>query len=264
MRQILRQSFDPGERPAGAPEAAMVLARMGTIARPALPALRERLARGPEGTQADLEAWRAAREAVTVLTGSTQESMDLLLQWVRRALAKNISGAVGRELLTDLIRIDPRAATFGPLFQDALHHPELATTAAEALYSAGPAGLPALASALGHPLPSIRATAARTLARMGGKAGGAVPALVGALHDPDPDVRQAVHDALASIHSYLYVTRHLGRSQEEALLESILEELGDEAPCLIYADWLEEYGNAPGQACAQIVRERLMRRREEG
>ena len=106
--------------------------------------------------------------------------------------------------------------------------------------------------------------AAGTLARMGSKAGAAVPALVGALNDTDKDVRQAVRDALASIHNYLFVTRHLGRSQEEAFLESILETLGDEAPCLIYADWLEEYGNAASQACAQIVRERLMRRRGEG
>ena len=123
--------------------------------------------------------------------------------------------------------------------------------------------MPALASALAHDLPKVRATAARTLARMGSKAGAAVPALVGALNDPDTEVRQAVRDALASIHSYLFVTCHLGRSEEEAFLESILETLGDEAPCLVYADWLEEYGNAAAQACAQIVRERLLRKNHE-
>ncbi len=236
---------------------------MGKTAGAALPALRERLARGPGNGGADLIAWRAARAALDAITGSTEESTALLAGWVRRALALEVPGQVGRQLLRDLAQIDPSGAEILSLYTDALRNPDLAATAAAALYGAGEAGLPALASALGHDLPAVRTTAARTLARMGSKAGAAVPALVGALNDPDKDVRQAVHDALASIHSYLFVTRHLGRSQEEAFLESILETLGDEAPSLIYADWLEEYGNAAGQACAQIVRERLLRRRDE-
>jgi uncharacterized protein (TIGR02996 family) len=250
------------EQAAGAPEAALALAGMGTHARAALPALRERLARGPGRTGADLASWRAARQAVEAITGSTEESTAILAGWVRRALTLEVPGEVGRALLLDLARVDPTGVEVGPLFTDALRNPDLAVTAAWALYGAGPAALPALASALAHEQPAVRVMAARTLARMGSKAGAAVPALVGALNDPDKDVRQAVRDALASIHSYLFVTRHLGRSQEEAFLESILETLGDEAPCLIYADWLEEYGNAAAQACAQIVRERLLRGRD--
>jgi uncharacterized protein (TIGR02996 family) len=265
---VMRGGFHQDEGPptgdyAGAPEAGRCLARMGTFARQALPALRERLARGPGRTWADLDAWRAAREAVDAITGSREEGTAILIGWVRRALALEIPGEVGRQLLEDLGRIDPTGVEMGPLFMDALRNPQLAATAAAALYGAGQAGLPALASALGHEHPTVRATASWTLARMGSKAGAAVPALVGALNDPDKDVRQAVQDALASIHSYLFVTRHLGRSEEEAFLESILETLGDEAPCLIYADWLEDHGSAAAQACAQIVRERLLRRRNE-
>jgi uncharacterized protein (TIGR02996 family) len=263
MRTTIEPRLPRTERAAGAPEAARVLAGMGSYAQPALPALRERLARGPGRNGTDLAAWQAAREAVEFVTGSTDEGNALLVNWIRRALAQEVPGEVGRQLLLDLAQLDRAGVEVWSLFTDALRNPDLAATAAAALYGAGPAGLPALASALAHDLPNVRATAARTLARMGGKAGAAVPALVGALNDPDKEVRQAVRDALASIHSYLFVTRHLGRSEEEAFLESILEVLGDEAPCLIYADWLEEYGNAAAQACAQIVRERLLRKNHE-
>jgi uncharacterized protein (TIGR02996 family) len=264
MRTTIEPRLPRTARAAGAPEAARVLAGMGSYAQPALPALRERLARGPGRNGADLAAWQAAREAVELITGSTDEGNALMVNWIRRALAQEVPGEVGRQLLLDLAQLDRAGVEIWSLFTDALRNPELAATAAAALYGAGPAGLPALASALAHDLPNVRATAARTLARMGSKAGAAVPALVGALNDPDKDVRQAVHDALASIHSYLFVTRHLGRSEEEAFLESILETLGDEAPCLIYADWLEEYGNAAAQACARIVRERLLRKKQDG
>jgi uncharacterized protein (TIGR02996 family) len=264
MRTTIEPRLPRVERAAGAPEAARVLAGMGTIAGRALPALRERLARGPGRDGTDLAAWQAARAAVETITGSSEECTALLVGWVRRALAQEIPGEVGRQLLLDLARVDRVGVEVWSLFADALRNPDLAVTAAAALYGAGPAGLPALATALAHSQPNVRATAARTLARMGSKAGAAVPALVGALNDPDKEVRQAVRDALASIHGYLFVTRHLGRTEEEAFLESILETLGEEAPCLIYADWLEEYGNSAAQACAGIVRERLLRKKEEG
>jgi uncharacterized protein (TIGR02996 family) len=260
MRTSMLERQPPLDRVVPASVAARVLAGMGKAARPALPALRERLARGPGRDDADLAAWRSACEALEYITGSREESKGVLRTWVRRALSLEIPGEAGRQLLLDLARVDPAGSEVVGLFSEAIRNPDLALTAAAALYGAGPAGLPALASALLHERANVREMAARTLARMGSKAGAAVPALVGALNDPDKDVRKAVNDALASIHSYLLATRHLGRSQEEAFLESILETLGDEAPCLIYADWLEEYGNAAAQACAQVVRERLMRK----
>jgi uncharacterized protein (TIGR02996 family) len=263
MRTTLEERRPRFERTVPASVAATVLAGMGKAARSALPALRERLTRGPGKDDAGLAAWRSACEALECITGSAEESKGVLRGWVRRALSLEVPGEVGRQLLLDLARVDPAGIEVVELFSEAIRNPDLAVTAAAALYGAGHAGLPALASALAHELPNVRAMAAQTLARMGNKAGAAVPGLVGALNDPDKGVRHAVRDALASIHAYLFVTRHLGRSQEEAFMESILEALGDETPCLIYADWLEEYGNAAGQACAQIVRERLLRRRGE-
>ena len=74
-------------------------------------------------------------------------------------------------------------------------------TAADALARIGEPALPALIDTLHDPDHSIRAHAARALARMGPTAAPAVPELIVALDDPDREVRQGAARALGQIGS---------------------------------------------------------------
>ncbi|HVX10313.1 MAG TPA: HEAT repeat domain-containing protein [Pirellulales bacterium] len=72
-------------------------------------------------------------------------------------------------------------------------------TAADALARIGDPALPALIATLQDPDHSIRAQAARALARMGPKAAPAVPELIVALDDSNEEVRQGAARALGQI-----------------------------------------------------------------
>jgi HEAT repeat protein len=72
-------------------------------------------------------------------------------------------------------------------------------TAADALARIGDPAVPALIETLHDPDHSIRAHAARALARMGPKAAPAVPDLIVALNDPEKEVRQGAARALGQI-----------------------------------------------------------------
>ncbi|HET6884208.1 MAG TPA: HEAT repeat domain-containing protein [Pirellulales bacterium] len=72
-------------------------------------------------------------------------------------------------------------------------------TAADALARIGEAAVPALIDILHDDDPSIRAQAARALARMGPKAAPAVSELIVVLNDPDSEVRRGAARALGQI-----------------------------------------------------------------
>jgi HEAT repeat protein len=72
-------------------------------------------------------------------------------------------------------------------------------TAADALARIGDPALPALVATLRDPDHSVRAQAARALARMGPKAASAVPELIIALDDSNEEVRQGAARALGQI-----------------------------------------------------------------
>jgi HEAT repeat protein len=72
-------------------------------------------------------------------------------------------------------------------------------TAADALARIGPAAVPALLEALHSPDPEVRAKAANVLGRMGPDARDSVPELIRLLDDPDERVRKTVIRALGRI-----------------------------------------------------------------
>jgi HEAT repeat protein len=59
--------------------------------------------------------------------------------------------------------------------------------------------LPELIADLGSEVPAVRVRTAAQLSEHGSRAKAAVPALIKVLDDPDPDVRQAVSDALNAL-----------------------------------------------------------------
>jgi HEAT repeat protein len=72
-------------------------------------------------------------------------------------------------------------------------------TAADALARIGEEAVPSLIVALSDPDPDVRAHAARAVAILGPKAQSAVPALIRLLHDPDDYVRRNAARALGQI-----------------------------------------------------------------
>jgi HEAT repeat protein len=75
----------------------------------------------------------------------------------------------------------------------------VADTAADALARIGDSAVPALIESLADPNPTVRAQAARALARMGPKGHAAVPALILALEDETAAVRVNAARALGQI-----------------------------------------------------------------
>jgi len=75
----------------------------------------------------------------------------------------------------------------------------LRETAADALARIGRPAVPALIRALSDPDPELRHQAARALSRMGPSVRDAVPALIRALKDPDPLVRRSAARALGQV-----------------------------------------------------------------
>jgi len=72
-------------------------------------------------------------------------------------------------------------------------------TAVDALARIGESAVPVLIEALSDPNPDVRKQAARSLARMGDAGKAAVPVLIERLQDPDEEVRQAAARALGQM-----------------------------------------------------------------
>ncbi|HEY2841241.1 MAG TPA: HEAT repeat domain-containing protein [Pirellulales bacterium] len=72
-------------------------------------------------------------------------------------------------------------------------------TAVDALARIGNMAVPALIDALNDPNPDVRVEAARSLARMGDQGKAAVPTLIERLSDPNEEVRQASARALGQM-----------------------------------------------------------------
>ncbi len=105
---------------------------------------------------------------------------------VRRAAARSAGSLEGPAL---------------PVLEELLNDPreEVRQAAAEALGWIGPPAVDALAAALRRDCPTVRRLAARALGRLGSAAAEAEPALVAALADPHPEVRQAVARAIREV-----------------------------------------------------------------
>jgi hypothetical protein len=91
----------------------------------------------------------------------------------------------------------PRARPALPLLHERMKRSDAATLA---LVEIGPASIPGLIDALGHPDPSVRRRAARALRLQGPTARNAVPLLLERSKDEDPGVRSEAIDALGEIH----------------------------------------------------------------
>jgi uncharacterized protein (TIGR02996 family) len=60
------------------------------------------------------------------------------------------------------------------------------------------------------------------------------------------------------------VSRKKARPEEEAFLADIVANPEDDAPRLVYADWLQEHGDEAGQGRAEFIREQVRLEREGG
>ena len=177
--------------------AAKELAKLGTEARPALPALSEKL-RSHDATTA---LW--ARYAIAKITGETEKHLPALIEAlddkrVYPGMAATALAGFGASAANSIPSLIPKLG-------DA--HTDNRWSAAWALASIGPqakAAVPALAEMLtGDRDEKARWYAAYALSEIGTEARDAVPALLAALDDTDDDVRG-------------YAVRALGRIGREA------------------------------------------------
>lgn len=174
------------------------LGKIGRAARPAIPAL-VRIGR----RNFDLE--RAAAEAIDqILLTPESESEDV------PTLMRNLRDrdeAVRLRAAKALGNLGPAARPAVSLLTEALKDPDadVRRVALQALRKIDPAAKPGepeigvYVHDLKDPDPAVRLRAAKTLGRFGPAAESAVPALVEAAQDQDPDVRRVATDALAKI-----------------------------------------------------------------
>jgi HEAT repeat protein len=208
---------------------AEVLARLGSKARAAIPALLVAACDIDAGVRkaaaAALEQIDLAWPTDPLAAGAVP---DLIKEMGRRSsdiaqIASWLLGQIGRPAVAELMRavgqasdihqvlvartlgrIGPGAAPAVPALAQALgsEFAHVRQAAAEALTEIGEAAEPAtpgLVVALGDWLPTVRRAAAKCLARVGGSADLAIPGLIQLLPDREDEVRQAAVEALGQI-----------------------------------------------------------------
>ncbi len=185
--------------------AAPALQQLGERARPALPALVNAL--GPRDGLKDFRPVRcgAAMVALARLEPRAKELEAAFQLVVGKLLQDERQGsfgarATGARLLGDC---GPAALSTSPALGKLLQDPDgdVRVAAAEALLkiSSDADALRVLVDALRSPELLVRRRAAEALGGRGVQAQGALPALRAAVQDPEPEVRRAVREALASI-----------------------------------------------------------------
>jgi len=150
-----------------------------------------------------------------------------------------------------------------PALVKALRHRDAQTCQAAAA-SLGqiqdPTVIPALIEALAQQEYATVAAAAAALGQFGAAAASAVPGLQQALGSRSKAVRAAAKEALAAIPTgeavplpKVKVAARIAKPKADgaALLQTILDHPDDDAPRLVYADWLEEQGQ---QERAEFIR----------
>ena len=172
--------------------AALALGRIGPPAAQAAGTLRQTM-QSPDELMRTLSAWALARIEPTN-QAAREQAIPLLI-----ASLKNKNPRVQIAALKGLADLEPQPAQWVPALTTLMAEgdPGLVGEALGTLAALGDAATPALVEALKRP--EARWRAAMLLARIGPKARAAVPALVGALGDKDPDVRREVLFALGSM-----------------------------------------------------------------
>lgn len=188
--------------------AAQALQKLGERARPAVPALV--WAMSPRDTVKDFRPVRcgAAMVALSRIDPRAKELDGAFKFLIGRLLEDERQGsfgarATGARLLGDC---GPAAASTTPALSKLLKDPDadVRVAAAEALLKFAPetpndALLGVIVDALQSPGLLVRRRAAEALGGRGVQAAAALPALRAALQDPEPEVRQAVQDAVRKI-----------------------------------------------------------------
>lgn len=188
--------------------AAQALQNLGERGRPAVPALA--WAVYPRDTVKDFRPVRcgAAMVALARIDPKTKELDGALRLVVGKLLEDERQGSFGARATGARLLGDCGAAAIStvPALAKLLKDPDgdARVAAAEALMKIAPdtqgeAALAVLADALKHPDLLIRLRAAEALGGRGAQARGALPALRAAAQDPEPEVRQAVQDAVKKI-----------------------------------------------------------------
>lgn len=172
------------------------LGRIGSAARPALPAVAR-----TSGRTVDIDL-AIKRATDTILAATDSQNVTALIQQVQsREPAVRLRGI---RALRDL---GPAARYALPDLQTALNDAdaEVRRAAIGAVQAVQPEAPPSeqivrsIALDLRDPLPDVRLLAVRSLSRYGRRAAVAAESLQPLLSDPDPDVRKAAADALARI-----------------------------------------------------------------
>jgi HEAT repeat protein len=199
-----------GDEPSVREAAAEALGAIGPGARAAVPLLIELLQTESEPMRgrprkAGMRNWADAAESLKVAAAS---ALSRIGRDARAAVPLLISAAeqgsqpvqlAAIEALATIGSEDPKAVeSLGKAMCDQFDE-SLASRAATALAAMGNAAVPVVARLMEERDPDIRFRAARMLAGVGPAAAAAVPSLERAAGDPDPDVRNAVDDALKKI-----------------------------------------------------------------